>query len=80
MVLPAQVPTDGTVSIILQPGGFPVGTQAVVTDKLLGSATATLTVSAEKIYGFGAQTGAPDLATAQPTSLLLVLGILQGLF
>lgn len=81
MVLPAQVPTDGTVSIILQPGGFPVGTQTVVTDKLLGSATATLTVSAEKIYGFGAQTGVPNLATAlfQHTFLFLLLGVLQGL-
>lgn len=43
---------------MLQPGGFPVGTQAVVANTLLGSATATLTVSAEKVYGYGAQTGA----------------------
>ena len=55
----AQVPTDGTISIILQPSGFPVGSLAVVTNTLLGSATATLTVSAERVYGYGAQTGAP---------------------
>ncbi|CAL8469802.1 g9344 [Coccomyxa elongata] len=53
---PAQVPTDGTISIILQPSGFPVGTQAVVANTLLGSATAMLTVSAERVYGYGAQT------------------------
>ncbi|BDA48296.1 hypothetical protein COCOBI_11-5560 [Coccomyxa sp. Obi] len=52
----AQVPTDGTVSIMLQPGGFPVGTQPVTQNTLLGSATATLTVSAERVYGYGAQT------------------------
>lgn len=52
----AQVPADGTVTVAV--GGVAIGSQAVVPDPNLGSASITITRPIDgSVYGYGAQTG-----------------------
>ncbi|KAK9902233.1 hypothetical protein WJX75_008711 [Coccomyxa subellipsoidea] len=52
---PGQVPADGTVTVTV--GGVAIGSQAVVPDANLGSASITITRPIDgSVYGYGAQT------------------------
>lgn len=56
----AQAPSDGTVTVTLQPGNSTIGTTAVVPNAVIGASTATITrpFIDGATYGYGTQAGA----------------------